>query len=64
MTLASGHRDVARQMKGCLRPGQDILIFNGNWGAYEFYQELGNVWKSHQITIGETGSMLVLADYA
>ena len=64
MTLASGHRDVARQMKGCLRPGQDILIFNGNWGAYEFYQELGNVWKSHQITIGETGSMLFLADYA
>ena len=41
LTLASGHASIARQLRGLLECGQKIVIFNGNWGAYEFYQELG-----------------------
>lgn len=63
MTLASGHAPVARQLRGLLEPGQCILIFNGNWGAYEFYRELGAEAEEKQVDIAETGAQLFLADY-
>lgn len=63
MTVASGHRPVARQLKGLLEEGQRILIFNGNWGAYEFYQELGDEAERKRVEIAETGAQIFLADY-
>ena len=63
MTVASGHRPVARQLRGLLERGQRILIFNGNWGAYEFYQDLGEEAEEKGVEIAETGAQLFLADY-
>lgn len=63
LTLASGHASIARQLRGLLECGQKIVIFNGNWGAYEFYQELGEEADLKQVEIAETGAQIFLADY-
>lgn len=63
MTTSGGHRPIAEALRGKLRQGQRILIFNGNWGAYEFYAVLGPEVKEKHAVIAETGAMLFLADY-
>lgn len=63
MTVAAGHAPVAKRLQGLLEQGQRILIFNGNWGAYEFFQELGSEAEEKQVVIAETGAQLFLADY-
>ncbi|MEG0368608.1 MAG: NAD/NADP octopine/nopaline dehydrogenase family protein [Hungatella sp.] len=63
MTVASAHRSIAQQLAGNLQNGQCILIFNGNWGACEFYQILQKELEEKQVIVAETGSMLFLADY-
>ncbi len=63
MTVAAGHAPIAKSLRGLLRQGQRLLIFNGNWGAYEFFQILGDEAEKKQITIAETGAQLFLTDY-
>ncbi len=63
LTVASGHAPVARRLRGVLEVGQKILIFNGNWGAYEFWQELRDEAEEKQVEIAETGAQIFLADY-
>lgn len=63
LTLAAGHKPIAERMKNRLGRRQTILIFNGNWGAYEFAQALGEEAEEKEVRIAETGSMLFLADY-
>lgn len=62
MTTADGHRDVANLLRGKLSQGQIILVFNCNWGAYEFWQILGDEAKEKNVVIGETGGMLLLSN--
>ena len=61
MTTANGHRDLAAKMKNYLKQNQIIVIFNGNWGAYEFYKELNNDIFEKNLVISETGSMIYIA---
>jgi len=62
-TLSAGHAPVARQLKGLLEQGQKILIFNGNWGAYEFASILGDEAKEKGVEICETGAQIFLANF-
>lgn len=62
MTVANGHLDVAKALTGILREGQRIIVFNGNWGAYEFYGELKDEAKAKKVLISETSGMLILAN--
>ncbi len=64
MTVAAGHAPVARRLQGLLEQRQRILIFNGNWGAYEFFRELEREAEEKQVVIAETGAQLFLSDYA
>jgi len=64
MTTSNGHRPIAEALRGKLRRNQRILIFNGNWGACEFYSVLGGEAREKNAVIAETGAMLFLADYA
>lgn len=59
-TTASGHRPLAAALSGRLRPGQNILITNGCWGAVEFDLELGQEADKKHCTICETGGQLIL----
>lgn len=59
-TTASGHRPLATALSGRLRPGQNILITNGCWGAVEFDLELGQEADKKHCTICETGGQLIL----
>lgn len=61
MTVANGHKPVAELLSGALEEGQRIIIFNGNWGAVEFYQVLGEEAKKKNVIISETGGMLFIA---
>ncbi len=61
-TLAMGHRDIATMLKGILRHGQRILIFNCNWGILEFHQILGQEIRQKGITLMETGGMHLMTD--
>lgn len=63
MTVAAGHAPVAKRLRGLLEKKQIILIFNGNWGAYEFYKELESEAAQKHVQIAETGAQLFLADY-
>ena len=60
-TTAQGHRPLAEQLRGRLRPGQRIVIFTGNWGAYEFYTVLGEEARDKGVVIGETSGNLAAA---
>lgn len=61
-TLASGHKDVAKLLQGNLQNNQGILIFNSNWGVYEFVQILGTELIMKNITVSETGGMHLMSD--
>ena len=61
MTTANGHRDLAIKMKNHLKKNQIIVIFNGNWGAYEFYKELNRDILDKNLVISETGAMIYIA---
>lgn len=60
-TTAIGHRPIAEALKGKLQQGQRILIFNGNWGAVEFAECLGNELEEKEIILGETGAQIFAA---
>lgn len=60
-TTAIGHRPIAEKLKGKLQAGQNILIFNGNWGAVEFAECLGEEIAQKYITVGETGAQIFAA---
>ena len=62
MTTADGHKPVAERLRGLLQPGQRIIVFNCNWGAYEFDQVLHDELREKQILVGETGGMLLLSN--
>lgn len=62
MTTAQGHSDVCRQMQPFLEDGQNIVIFNGNWGAIEFKRILSETLLNKNIVISETGAMIYLSD--
>ena len=63
MTTSNGHLPVANRLKGELKQNQKIVIFNGNWGACEFYSVLSSEMEEKNIPICETGAMIFLADY-
>lgn len=62
MTTSGGHLPVSQLLAGKLSPGSRILIFNGNWGALEFYGTLGNECREKGVLLGETGGMPILSD--
>lgn len=62
MTTADGHKPVAERLRGHLKHGQRIIIFNCNWGAYEFDQVLHDELAEKDIIVGETGGMLLLSN--
>ena len=62
MTTADGHKPVAERLRGLLQPGQRIIVFNCNWGAYEFDQVLHDELREKQILVSETGGMLLLSN--
>lgn len=62
MTVAQGHRTLAEQLAGKLEPNQKIIIFNGNYGAYEFHCLLHREAAEKNVVIGETGAMLLIAN--
>lgn len=57
-TSAQGHKAIAQQLKPLLSPGQVVLIFPGYWGSLEFAQELSDIIKTKDITLGEADSMI------
>lgn len=63
MTTSNGHRPVAEALKGKISAGQKIVIFNGNWGACEFYAVLSQELETKNAVVSETGAMIFLADY-
>ncbi len=61
-TTAQGHQDIARMLKPHLKEGQTLIIFNGNWGALEFKNILSDTIKTKNITIAETGAMMLICN--
>ncbi len=61
MTTANAHRAVARQLAPLLTDGQSILVFNSNWGAFEFAQVLGGDIAAKNLTVAETAAQLFVA---
>ena len=57
-TSSRGHKPLAERLKGRLQPGQRIVIFTGNWGAYEFYTVLREEARAKQVVLGETSGNL------
>lgn len=53
-TTSRGHKPMAQLLKGHLEEEQRIVIFTGNWGAYEFYSVLKDEVRAKHIVIGET----------
>lgn len=53
-TTSKGHKPMAQLLRGHLQEGQRIVIFTGNWGAYEFYSVLRDEVKAKHVIIGET----------
>ncbi|MBK5239893.1 NAD/NADP octopine/nopaline dehydrogenase family protein [Clostridium sp.] len=60
-TLANNHLDVFKAIKPYLEKGQKIIIFNGNWGAFEAKEYYKNFLKDNEIIVAETGAMLFMA---
>jgi opine dehydrogenase len=58
MTAANAHQDAASKLKPYLRHNQRLLIFNSNWGAFEFMQVLGNDIQTKNLTVAETAAQL------
>ena len=61
MTIAGAHREVAERLKPLLSAGQRVLIFNSNWGAFQFGQVLGSDIADKDLIIAETAAQLFLA---
>ena len=61
MTIANAHKEVASRLKPFLTQNQKVLIFNSNWGAFEFKQVLGEAIQLKNLTIAETGAQLFIA---
>ena len=61
MTTANAHREVACKLRPFLKEKQKIIIFNSNWGAFEFKQVLGEDIELKDLTVAETGAQLFLA---
>jgi len=62
MTTANAHRDVATKLKQVVTDNQKIIIFNGNWGAFQFFKILGDDIKRKGLTVAETSAQLFLAN--
>ena len=63
MTVANGHKDIANLLKGRLENGQRIIVFNGNWGAYEFYCVLKDELLTKDVILTETSGMLIMSSF-
>jgi len=61
MTTAGGHLPVAKALRGLLRQGQRIIVFNANWGAAEFYSQLGEEAARKDVVLAETAGMLLMS---
>lgn len=57
-TTSKGHKPMAQLLKGKLQDEQRIVVFTGNWGAYEFYSVLKDEVKAKHVIIGETSGNL------
>lgn len=62
MTTADAHRDVAQELKQVISDNQKIIIFNGNWGAFQFMQVLGDDIVAKNLIVSETSAQLFLAN--
>ena len=58
MTIANAHKEVADRLKPIVFKNQNIIIFNSNWGAYEFKQVLGDDIEKKNLTVAETNAQL------
>lgn len=64
MSVANAHKDIAKLLSGKLEKGSRIIIFNGCWGAYEFYSELKDELNAKNVLLAETSGMLIMSSYA
>ncbi|WP_138159569.1 NAD/NADP-dependent octopine/nopaline dehydrogenase family protein [Peptoniphilus catoniae] len=62
-TTSDGHLDVAKNLRDLLEKDQSIVIFNGNWGAYEFYEVLKDKIEELNLGLAETGGMIFTSKY-
>ena len=60
MTIANAHREVAERLKPFLSEGQKVIIFNSNWGAFQFTQVLGEDIETKNLIIAETSAQLFI----
>ena len=59
-TWANAHKEVFSRLKGRLKKDQILLILNGNWGACEARQILGEEAGAKNVRIAETASQIYL----
>ena len=63
-TLATSHRDAARELLPYLRRGQILLFYNGCWGALQAYTTYADASILPDLTIAETANMPYVAQLA
>ena len=61
-TKANQHKSIFHLISGLLEKNQRIIIFNGNWGAYEAKEILEDELKFKNIILAETSSMPFIAN--
>jgi opine dehydrogenase len=60
-TMANHHKEVFKAISGLLENNQGIIVFNGNWGAYEAHHILENELINKNILLAESSSMPFIA---
>lgn len=61
-TLSNNHLDVFKAIKPYLKKGQRIIVFNGNWGAFEAKVYYKDFLRNNEIILAETGAMIFMAN--
>lgn len=61
-TWANAHHEIFEKIYACA--DCDVLIFNGNWGAYEAYQVRSRLYPGSRHCIAEAGGMPYVASFS
>lgn len=61
-TLANDHLDVFKSIQPYLKKGQRIIVFNGNWGAFEAKNYYKEFLAEEKIVVAETSAMLLMGN--
>lgn len=58
-TTANAHKPLAEAARPFMEEGQLVVVFNGNWGAFEFHAAL-NCDGAPPVLVGETGTQIYI----